>query len=111
MCKHFPLLLVSSRFFLFLLCLPLFISACGGSKNSKNTESQIAVAEISFAGGAITSSDGQVSLTIPEGALSSATEISIRRLANVQLPDEFDGMNIFAAYELLLSGLTFAANI
>jgi len=56
-------------------------------------------------GGTITSSDGRLTLTIPQGALTEDTEITIRKLNPEDLPPESQGAVL--AYELLPDGLEF----
>jgi hypothetical protein len=58
-------------------------------------------------GGTITSSDGRLTLTIPPGALDEDTEITIRRLSDNEIPEEFADENVGSAYELLPEGLEF----
>lgn len=71
-----------------------------------------AVQEVGPQGGTVTSRDGGVVLTLPPGALSSATEITIETIDPEDLGDEWEEFRaagrIDAAYEFGPDGLTFA---
>jgi len=58
-------------------------------------------------GGTITSSDGRLTLTIPPGALTEETDISIRRLNEDEIPPEANEIDVDSAYEFLPKGLEF----
>lgn len=74
-------------------------------------DSDKAVQDIGAEGGTIASRDGAVVLTIPAGALSSATEITIEKIDPEDLGAEWDDYRdrIDAVYEFGPDGLTFAA--
>jgi YVTN family beta-propeller protein len=60
------------------------------------------------AGGTVVSSDSNLTLTIPAGALAGSRRLTVRSLAVADLGSEFDGLNVTRAYELGPDGLTFA---
>ncbi|MDZ7706952.1 MAG: hypothetical protein U5J97_03460 [Trueperaceae bacterium] len=63
-------------------------------------------------GGSVTSADGQLTLTVPPGALSTTETITIRALGAADLGPEFGGagtaFDLQSAYELGPDGLEFA---
>jgi len=63
--------------------------------------------EIGPDGGTVTSSDGRLTLDIPEGALSGTEEITIEILDNNDLPPEFGEIGADRSYELGPDGLEF----
>ncbi|MDX1641071.1 MAG: hypothetical protein R3220_05210, partial [Balneolaceae bacterium] len=74
------------------------------SSESPNTVSQ----EIGPDGGKITSEDGDLTLTFPEGALSQTETITVETLDPDNPPEPFEEIeDITAAYELRPDGLTF----
>ena len=95
------------RYFKFLtsalLALALLCAACsdGGGKVS---------VEIGPDGGIVVSEDGRVTLSIPAGALSSITEISIEESDLSELPPEFSDLDPAPekVYALAPDGLAFA---
>ena len=70
---------------------------------STATESQV----IGAAGGQVLSTDRQLRLEIPAGALDEDTSISIRRVRSADIPSEWQGESPLAAYEMSPSGLSF----
>ena len=91
--------IISSFVVLFLLV--SFISCDGNGNNNVSTRT------IGPEGGTVTSSDGKLTLEIPPGALSEDTEISIRRVDQSEISEEFGDTDIDSAYELTPDGLIF----
>lgn len=97
------------------LCICLVsVGACGGSSGgSGNNDSDpdaddnVVSASIGPAGGSLTSTDGKVTLTLPEGAVAAETAISITAINTTDLPGAFAGSNVLGAYELGPSGTVF----
>ncbi len=85
--------------FLLLLCI---VAACDGNGNNNVTTRTIGPE-----GGTIKSSDGKLTLEIPAGALDEDTEISIRRVDQSEISEEFGDTDIDSAYELIPDGLIF----
>ena len=91
----------------------LLISACGGSSSggddNANTEPDdtVASASIGSEGGSLSSTDGKLTLTLPEGAVAADTEISITAIDASSLPAAFAGKEVIGAYELAPSGTVF----
>ena len=64
---------------------------------------------VGTAGGTVTSADGMLSLDIPQGALSSDTDIVVTKLSQAELDPEFP--NATAGYRLEPDGLQFATPV
>jgi hypothetical protein len=95
----------------------MLVSCGGGSGNENGNVSTTGgggntlQASIGSAGGAITSMDGNVTLNVPAGALSSDEMISITPISAADLGDEFSDTNIDIAYELEPTGLQFTVPV
>lgn len=83
------------------LSLSFAVAACGGSSSS-STSVAISAAQ----GGAVAMPDNSASITIPPGALTADTTITIKRLSKSGLPDEANLAS--AAFEFGPTGTTFA---
>ena len=89
----------------------LLLTACGGGGSSGGGSTDSVAQIFDASGGELSSSDGQLTLVLPEGALDGDTRISIKRISPEDLPDEFDDLGITQAYELGPSGLQFNSPI
>ena len=84
------------------------LAACGGG----NSPSASATSLVSSSGGSITSTDGHLRLSVPSGALSSPTKITIRALDQGEWPKALrDAHPIGTVYSLEPNGLQFAAPV
>ena len=90
----------------------ILLTSCGGGGSSGGGGATNSVAEtFDASGGELSSSDGQLTLMLPEGALDGNTQISIKQISPDDLPDAFDDLGITQAYELGPSGLQFNSPI
>lgn len=87
--------------FIVLFLLFSFISCDGDGSNNVSTRT------IGPEGGTITSPDGKLTIIIPPGALSEDTEITVRRLNDSEISEEFAQENVDSTYELAPDGLIF----
>ena len=82
-----------------------------GTEPAPETNPKSVSKEIGPAGGSITSKDGKLILTFPEGALGSAETITISPVEESEVGSEFDPFltesEVQKAYELEPDGLTF----
>ncbi|WP_317930712.1 hypothetical protein [Halioxenophilus sp. WMMB6] len=92
----------------------ILLSACGGGGSSGGGGSgdggdpiDSVTADFDSTGGKLSSSDGGLTLIVPEGALDTDTTITIKPISPEDLPAEFAGLGITQAYELGPSGLQF----
>ncbi len=86
----------------------VFLTACpldNGSPPPSTTVAQV----IPASGGTIDSSDDRLTLTFPDGALATATEISIKALSAAEVADKYPGIDgsFDFVYELSPDGATF----
>jgi hypothetical protein len=83
-----------------------------GVRGSPDVQRTRVVAQIGPAGGELISRDGRLTLSVPEGALSAVTEISIKQIDAAVLGPDFDGLpddiGDVIAYELGPAGIQFA---
>lgn len=86
--------------FSFIPLLILFLGCGGGGSNSTAVSTQ--TNGIGSSGGTVTSSDGKVSVLVPQGALSQQTDITVDQATNPP------SGNIGVAYEFGPSGTTFS---
>jgi hypothetical protein len=66
---------------------------------------------VGITGGTLTSSDGQLTMTIPAGALAADTDISITEITPDEAPAVFQGLLIEKAFNVEPLGLEFAADV
>jgi hypothetical protein len=79
---------------------------CNGKTSGDNTgNTQPSSASIGAAGGTVSSSDGQASVTIPAGALISNITVTITPVASVSIPDV---TVVGTAYQFEPGGMAFA---
>ena len=75
------------------------------------TPGPTSTADIGPAGGTVSSTDGELELTVPAGALASTQTLTIESIDPGSLPSAFDGMAIEAAYDIGPAGLTFSTPV
>ncbi len=82
-------------------------AACTSTTDLEVNPNQV-TATIGAAGGTLVSHDSSVTVTIPAGALAGPTDISITPVDPGDLPAQFVGLDVAAAYDLGPDGATFA---
>ena len=88
------------------------VLGCGDDDGGTDpTPGPTGTADIGPAGGTLTSTDGDLELTVPAGALASTQTLTIEALDAGDLPAAFDGLAIEAAYEIGPAGLSFSAPV
>lgn len=98
--------------FLLLACI-LSIWSCKDNTSSSNPDPlppdnpNIASKDIGPGGGEISSKDGKLTLTIPEGALDSTKTITIKPISPDELGSQFDSLDVGNTWELGPDGLQF----
>lgn len=83
----------------------LATAACGGSASGPKTEPPDTPGTIGARGGVVTSADGAATLTVPAGALSTATAITLVPATNLPL----DATLVGTAYQVLPASVSFSA--
>lgn len=82
-----------------------------GCATEPEVDPDLVVATIGANGGTLVSRDSLVMLTIPAGALSAATPITITSIDPQNLPTQFAGLDIAGAYDFGPHGTTFAVPV
>lgn len=95
--RHFRVLIVVAA-----------VAACTSSTEPRRHPDMVSLS-VGPAGGTFASKDGALTLTVPAGAVPSATTLSITPLDVADLGPEFSGLPATRAYELEPSGIVFAA--
>src|SRR3989304_6388074 len=95
-----------STLFIFFLTIVMLLSGCGsGGGGAGQPPSQNETKGIGAGGGVAKSSDEKASVTIPAGALSNDTEITVESVSNQPVG------NIGSAYEFGTDGTTFSSPV
>ena len=92
------------------------LSACGGGGSSpsdstaagSSPSSTTVSAVIGPAGGSLSSSDGNTTLTVPAGALASDTKITMTEVSGSDIPAELQDPSVLKVYDMQPDGLQFA---
>jgi len=104
-----PLLAIPFLLVLFLLTL---VSACSDEDDPVTPPPPAPDREITgtlgAAGGTLKSDDGSLEFTVPAGALSADTEISIKEVDEADVPTAGQGLDILAAFNMTPVGLQLA---
>lgn len=90
--------------------LAAFVVSCGGGGGGNNPPAAdpSAKATLGAAGGTLKSPDGQLTLTIPAGALGNDTEITITELAAANVPQRLKDLGADRVWQLGPDGQQFA---
>lgn len=98
------------------LIMAFFLTSCSSGSDSAETDSPAGAptqlsGTLGAAGGTLTSSDGTLSLTLPAGALSADTEITITEIAADEIPGVFGELVVEKAFNVEPIGLDFATDV
>ncbi len=83
------------------------LSSCGGGGSSSGDSTAVS-AVIGSAGGSLTSSDGNATLTVPAGALADDTKITMTEVSGNDIPAELQDPSVLKVYDMQPDGLQFA---
>jgi hypothetical protein len=90
------------------LCVASAVLAACTSSTEPGVGPDMVSIQIGPEGGTLVSMDGALTLTVPPGAVTQPTTLTVRPLDPSELGPQFAGMNIAAAYDLGPDGMVFA---